>query len=691
MKIKIILYLIFLSAIFFHFVKVEGVYADQYCGTTTCQNNVDRDFICIYNCVRDPDLGLCYEEYSTFTGKCSARSGSSNCPSNLNYCCGFFYGTDSNPCYVGCDEYAGDCNYVGSGRLWYDCCAGGGEGGSSSEYCGNCGGDTIDLPCNKNYNNQCVLWGKYYSCVEFFKWRKQDVYEAPIDKSGAWALNTCNVYHSNIWSGYIRIGQNGTYYFRVEWGDERDSGALKIDDEWVTKDIWEATYGDLTYIEGEKYLTGGWHRIELWYYKMEWGTDILRLLWRRNPAHPWQIIPARDENGCIFAPCSPPASCSLSLPSEINLIPGDNLNPIPLTIDDKSNLISKIDFSLNPAAGGISVCDISYASCPSGSYFYSDDFTLDHHLNTKLSAFNAGSWTIIANGQMDNVPSPGNIAYCTPQAQSTIIVTDQPSWSQFKGGDVITNAGINIPIPLSKYLIVGDPGIAIAGKDNFVVVSPGTVSEKGWKVENTLNNLKPPSYSSLRNKIPKFIPENLSLNRVDEATLINSGREYPEGSGYYYFEYKGSGAFPPFFITDSDDMVDIGEKKIILFVEGTDVQIEKKIRLTKGKGFFMVITNGNIIVDPNVNGPYESPNPQPDIEGIYFTAQEFRTGSKGSNLDEPLHVRGSVVALNKVNLQRNLGDDALRPGELFEFAPDLILLMPRSLSVKVIEWKEVIP
>jgi len=283
-----------------------------------------------------------------------------------------------------------------------------------------------------------------------------------------------------------------------------------------------------------------------------------------------------------------------------------------------------------------------------------------------------------------------NLTSCSSSAQTYF---RSKSWAQFLRGDVVAkNGDILFYVPVGEYLMKGilgeNPGVPIA--KSVISSTPGSISTTNINVPNSGIATKFPSYSLLRNKIPRSTPQAISSNFVDENILLNQGKEYPQNSGYYYFEYKTTTG-GDFEIRDTDNEIDLKDRKVILFVDGADVSIKAKLKLEKGRGFFMLITNGDISVSPSIYGDQESPTPLPDIEGIYYTEKVFYSGSfVGEDNDGQLHVRGTVVGDNVI-LQRDLYDDKTTPGEIFEFAPDLILLMPRSLSAKVIEWKEVLP
>jgi len=339
--------------------------------------------------------------------------------------------------------------------------------------------------------------------------------------------------------------------------------------------------------------------------------------------------------------------------------------------------------------GGVSVCDSSLATCPLQDT-YLDDFTIDNALSTQLSAFSAGSRTLRAEGVMLDFPNLGDVTACDPQATTTINIIDQPSWAQFKEGDAITNGSISIPVVAGSYLMSYDtdeyPGIPIA--EGSVTANPGGISTpQNWRSENPAYEGVLPSFSGFRNRLPSsFTPSGVSGGSADEFELTNGVAEYPTGSGYYFFEHAGSDLT---LLESSDGSIDLGTRRVIIFADG-DVSIMSKIRLTPGQGFFMVIATGDIIVAPSVAGPQEDPL-IPDLEGVYYTDQNFETGTTGADLDDQINVRGVVVAGDQITLQRNLGDDALKPGELFEFAPDQAMLIPPALSKMQINWRETLP
>jgi hypothetical protein len=380
------------------------------------------------------------------------------------------------------------------------------------------------------------------------------------------------------------------------------------------------------------------------------------------------------------------------MPATIEMVPGQTFDPVSLTIDDSNDALATIDFTLDPGTGGVSVCDSSLATCPNPQDSYTDDMT-DNSLNTQITAYTAGSRVLHANGTMVDFPNLGDITACDPQGTTTITVTDEPPWAQIKEGDAIvgtTDVGssISIPVVAGSYLMNYDtgeyPGNPIA--KGSVSATPGGISTpQNWRSQGSGYAGVLPTYQNFRDRLPStFTPANLGTP-ADEVTL-SGGTQYAN-TGYYYFSHTGDLTF---FQALTEGPIDIGTRRVVVFVDG-NVTIQTPIRVTPGQGFFMLIATGNIIVDPQVAGPQEVPTLVPDLEGVYYTDQSFETGSLGADLDNQLHVRGMVVAADQVTLQRNLGDDAIKPAEILEYAPDQAMLIPPALAKMNINWRETLP
>jgi hypothetical protein len=137
--------------------------------------------------------------------------------------------------------------------------------------------------------------------------------------------------------------------------------------------------------------------------------------------------------------------------------------------------------------------------------------------------------------------------------------------------------------------------------------------------------------------------------------------------------------------------IDLGSRKVILFVKNADLLVNGNIKLNNGTGFFMVITNQNISIPETVGDLFPEDDITPNLEGIFVADGNINTGTSGVNLDTlRLHIRGSLVADN-IKLQRDLTDNSLTAGDLVEYAPDLFFNFPRRLSRRRLLWQEVAP
>jgi hypothetical protein len=306
-----------------------------------------------------------------------------------------------------------------------------------------------------------------------------------------------------------------------------------------------------------------------------------------------------------------------------------------------------------------------------------------------LAIDESGDRTYTAVATMDD-----GVTTCSDTAP--IIVNVPPPWCQIGKGDAIVGhvdegplASITVPIPILDpitYLMTGTPlpGIPIAG--GSVSASPGLISERGWRVQNSPYAGNLPSYTAFRNKIPDTVPQSVG-GALGQADLTNLGNQFPAGSGYFYIEYDGSAG--PLTIQEAGG-INLGTRKVIVFADSA-VNINDKINLTKGVGFFMLIASGNITINQSVGGSNDN---VPEIEGVYYTDRNFYTGTEGLGLDNQLHIRGVVVAGNTtghgVVLDRSTAYTEV-PGEIFEFGADQSMLIPPALSKREIRWREVLP
>jgi hypothetical protein len=357
-------------------------------------------------------------------------------------------------------------------------------------------------------------------------------------------------------------------------------------------------------------------------------------------------------------------------------------------VNSPNGSIDGVRFTSSNAAV-VSLCSSTTRPCPSGSGSYNDGSAV---YNTNATGYVLGGTATIRSGMIME-------AYERCFATANVEVVNPGPWWQEKEGDLITNGSIfsdisggcaAFPSSCDASLILYDsgnyPGVPQSG-DSISAGGNGTISEGyGWNSRPVTYGGPLLSYDYFRNKLPETVsPQTISTSPIDQGMLTSGGTEYPSGSGYYYYVYNGDSLV----ITDGDGNLDIGGRKVIVFAQG-NVNIQSKITLTDGVGSFILVAGGDISVSPSVAGPMES-TPVPDLEGIYFTEEQFTTGSLGESLDTPLHVRGSVIAWDRVVLERDLVDNSLTPAEYFEFGIDQFMYIPNTLGERNILWREVAP
>lgn len=255
-------------------------------------------------------------------------------------------------------------------------------------------------------------------------------------------------------------------------------------------------------------------------------------------------------------------------------------------------------------------------------------------------------------------------------------------WWQVGDSDVQANGILNSKVPASKYFglsgLGGYPGVAAYSATTNLDAS--NVSDKDgakWLANSVLSSPKTFDYQYFVNQIPSDVVTT-PVSSLDLATKVTS--QGAEQYGYYWYKYDGTSGD---LNLDSD--IDIGNRKVVLLVENSNFNINGKINLTDNQGFFLVIVNGNIVINPSVGG-----GSGPNLEGLYVADGEVKTSTSGTNNDPPLFVRGSIVGYQGVSLDRVLSDNS-DPAEYLEYAPDQILLFPSKLGLRKINWKEVAP
>ncbi len=346
------------------------------------------------------------------------------------------------------------------------------------------------------------------------------------------------------------------------------------------------------------------------------------------------------------------SSCSLS-PSAVTLTTGDSASIVASV--NSSSEIQRIDFSsANPSIASV-------APGSDSSYVY----------QTQVTGNQAGSTTVTGN-----VYFTGPTLVCT--GQTTVNATNPGPWWQVKDSDIQSVGNLTSDIPAGGYFGLpgtgGYPGIpSYAGTSSLTNL---TASLVGWIAQSTPTGAKVYNYAFFANQIP--------ADTVITALPSNSvaGSYFESGGalsyGYYWYRYDGSITGLDLNITGA---ANLGTRKVVLLVKDADLYLQGNINLTDGQGFFGTFVQGNINVDPLVGG-----GGVPNLEGMYLADGSVNTGTGVTQL----YVRGSVTGYGGISLQRNLANNSV-PAELFEYAPDQILLFPTKLGLRKLNWKEVAP
>jgi hypothetical protein len=648
--------------------KTETVRADLYCGDgQSCPDGVTRFYRDWYDCHWSG--GSCVDGYTDGNpGTCSARS--SGCPGSA-YCCGFYYGNQ----VITCDRNL--CTYT-LGTRWFDCCPGGPPPPPPPPPCnptttaGDCG-----------WLNTCETDQRFYSTTYDPSGCEPDYTECNDDAS-------CRppVCVSSSRSG-SRVTPSDSITVTIT-GDPTSGGSnpnpptisqfylafYNMDNLYPAGDPIEIFFGGVHYVRTDCVRSGDSCTFTVTFAEL----DRVDENWGANPENisvsGYFLLSdggfsAPDPNCVQRTITVDPTMCDITAYNITFNGIGDVRLTTPIAVNTtEGGNIANVLFTVNPPL----VAEVT------GTY-PNPDTTAAYQVEMRSLIIGNSTYTALAT--MDDA----NSTTCFSTADIEVDVP--PAWCQFKNGSVLTNGSVSCQVPVGSYLmtydIPGTPGVPIAG--GSVTYAPGGLSTTNWRAENTPYAGSLPSYSAFRNKIPLSTSLYSLGSSVNEATLLTWGTQYPSGSGYYYFNYDGSAG--DLVLQDGDGVIDLGTRKVVIFTDSA-VNINSKILLTKGQGFFMIISSGDISISSSVGGPQEA-TPLPDLEGVYYTDGGFITGTldpPGS--DQQLHVRGVVVAKDSVVMQR-IPPFADIPGELFEFAPDQSMLIPSILSQKLINWREVLP
>lgn len=312
--------------------------------------------------------------------------------------------------------------------------------------------------------------------------------------------------------------------------------------------------------------------------------------------------------------------------------------------------------SVTPLNGTIDRVDFSSANSAIASVSPDSDSTPFY--STVATGNSLGSTIITSNVIM------GGATTCS---DTSSISVEKNAWWQVVDGDVVSTGDISSQVPLGDIFdddgIGGYPGVPIY---NGTLDVNSRISSKSWSASTSTSSSKVYNYTYFES----LVPEDVVFYDPASTSMADGG--VPQ-YGYYWFKTNGN--------YNINSNLNLGDRKVILFVGGSNLNIRDRISLNDGFGFFMAISDGDISVDGGVSGT-------PSIEGLFVSDGVFSTGSGNS----PLHIRGSVAAYGGIDMTpgRDLADNT-PPAEIFEYAPDQILLFPQKLATRKTRWNEISP
>ena len=230
------------------------------------------------------------------------------------------------------------------------------------------------------------------------------------------------------------------------------------------------------------------------------------------------------------------------------------------------------------------------------------------------------------------------------------------------------------------FLISGSAAVPIAeGSINWETSFPGAQpSQLLWAAEDSAYKGDEFKYDFFDENIPTPTPL-VGVSTIGQNTFT-SGIYNCDEYHYCYYSYTGGSNLQ---IDAGAGGLDLGRRRIVLLVDNADVDIKSNIDFLNGSGLLLVVTDQDITVYDSVTS----------IKGLYVSDGDFNTCQFNPNCPttNQLKVRGSVIAWGRVNPLRDLPDNTETPAEVFEFAPDQLLLFPPHLSDKKVLWTEVVP
>jgi hypothetical protein len=382
----------------------------------------------------------------------------------------------------------------------------------------------------------------------------------------------------------------------------------------------------------------------------------------------YYMVEAYKDSGCSSF------STTYSAISSCDVAP----NNMTIKVGSTQSLVTSVNSSVR-------ITSVDY-SASSGFVLLSPTNTSSYPYSTNVTGVSVGSGTVTST--VNNTTSAGACV-----ATSDITVNPQGPWWQVIDGDVTagnvaTKGDLITDVPDGKLFdVIGLGGYAgVPSYNGTTDLTASNVSVDHWFTDSSDASGKTYGSAFFMNAVPSEVATaitTIGVQSVSGSTFASGGTAVDD---IYWYQYDGTSLGD----LTINSPVDLGDRKVVLFVKNANLIIDGSINYTHGSGLFMAVVTGNISVGLAVGDGGGVPA---DLEGVYVADGQFITDSTSLANDKQLWIRGVVAAYGGFSLQRDLGPskDGTTPSEVFEFAPELDLMFPSKLAAYVINWREVAP
>lgn len=355
--------------------------------------------------------------------------------------------------------------------------------------------------------------------------------------------------------------------------------------------------------------------------------------------------PTRTPTPTSTPTVTPTPGCTISVPLAPTTV-GGSINIAPSIISQTGGTISSVLYTM-PVVASVN------PGTSSPSPFL-----------TTISGLSEGSGLYTARAYMNG----GVTYYCDVSNTVTVGAALNAWWQTSGGGGVMARGLISSRLPATIGACVQTAPVCgvVAGNGlnwysgSWHTGSAASLIVDGSSYASYINGqalADKYTYSYFKNRVlAQVSPVSTSSGDLGGEVGIWASAVASEKDGWRYARAAGN-------LTISGGLAD---QKLVLVVDGT-VTISSSIALS-GAGNLIVIAGAGIVVDPNVT----------NLDGIYYTGGVFNTGASNANR---LTVNGSVVGMGGVTLARNVGSETI-PAEVFNFRPDLVMDMPKTVMRK---------